>query len=177
MWQLTLIFIAFALFVTYNTILVINNGIPKSLSESFYIYDSKKKGLGYVFSAFLLTTVGLMLPSWLDVGEFINPNFTFLIFLTLASLLFVGATPAFKDNPMVGNIHDYAAKFGVMTALIWCFVVCMDIWWIPLVAALIPTITCILTKTWKGNVVFWLEMIAFSAIFASVIISSVIVID
>ena len=41
MWQLITVCVAFLLFIAYNIALLIQFGIPTSLSESFYLYESK----------------------------------------------------------------------------------------------------------------------------------------
>lgn len=173
MWQFTLIFIAFALFVMYNAVLVLNSGVPKSLSESFYVYENHRKGLGYVFTVFLFVMVGLMLPAWLELSDMLNDNFTFLVFLSMTSFTFVATAPAFKINPMASVIHNIGAWIGAGCALLWCFIVCNHIWWISLIAALIPVFIYIFSCQDKKTIIYWLELIAFSVIFATIITASI----
>lgn len=177
MWQLITVCSAFLVFIIYNVALFPQFGIPKSLSESFYLYDKKKKGLGYIFTIFMFTMALCLMPGWLEISDMWSSwsnNLTFLAFFTAAAICFVGAAPAFRANKLEGTVHSVAAKLCAATALLWCFVVCWNIAYVPAIGAIIPAIVGACTKTWKTAQVYWLEMMAFGATFATVITAAAI---
>ena len=172
MWQLITVCVAFLLFIAYNIALLIQFGIPTSLSESFYLYESKKKNLGYIFTGFMFTMAFCLLPGWLEVGDHWSSwshYLDFLAFFTCAAICFVGAAPAFRATKLESSIHEISAKICAATALAWCFIVCWNIAYVPAIGATIPAIVGACTKTWKTAQVYWLEMMAFGATFATVI--------
>jgi hypothetical protein len=52
-------------------------------------------------------------------------------------------------------------------------VVCWNIAYVPTIGAAIPAIVGACTKTWKFAQIYWLEMMAFGATFATVITASI----
>jgi hypothetical protein len=177
MWQLITVCIAFALFVAYNIAILVQFGIPKNLSESFYLYDNKKKHFGYIFTLFMFTMAFCLMPGWIEISEVWSSwshYLTFLAFLTAAAICFVGAAPAFRANKLEGTVHEVSAKICAATALVWCFVVCWNIAYVPAIGAAIPAIVGACTKTWKTAQIYWLEMMAFGATFATVITAAAI---
>lgn len=172
MWQLITVCVAFLIFIVYNISLFPQFGIPKSLSESFYLYNKKKNNFGYIFTTFMLSMAFCLLPGWIEVSmawsswsKYLN----FLAFLTAAAICFVGAAPAFRATELESSIHNISAKLCAATALAWCFIVCWNIAYVPAIGAAIPAIVGACTKTWKTAQVYWLEMMAFGATFATVI--------
>ena len=177
MWQLITVCIAFLLFIVYNLVVIRLFGIPKSLSESFYLYDKKKKGLGYIFTLFMFTMAFCLMPGWIEISEVWSSwshYLTFLAFLTSAAICFVGAAPAFRANKLEGTVHEVSAKICAATALVWCFVVCWNIAYVPAIGAAIPAVYGWVSKTWKTAQVYWLEMMAFSATFITIITAAAI---
>ena len=177
MWQLITVCVAFLLFIVYNLVVIRLFGIPKSLSESFYLYDNKKKHLGYIFTLFMFAMAFCLMPGWIEISEVWSSwshHLTFLAFLTAAAICFVGAAPAFRANKLEGTVHSVAAKFCAATALAWCFVVCWNIAYVPAIGAAIPAVYGWVSKTWKTAQVYWLEMMAFGATFATIITAAAI---
>lgn len=182
MWQLITVCVAFLLFIVYNLVVIRLFGIPKSLSESFYLfkgkcYKSKYNHLGYIFTGFMFTMAMCLMPAWLEISsvwsswsEYVR----FLAFFAAASIAFVGAAPAFRDDKAEGTVHEVAAKIAAVTALAWCFITCYNIAYVPVIGAIIPAIYGWVTKTWKTAQIYWLEMMAFGATFATVITAAAI---
>lgn len=54
--------------------------------------------------------------------------------------------------------------------LIWCLVVCWQIMYVPIIVAGLIALVAWLSKTFKEGLIYWLEMMAFGATFATVII-------
>jgi hypothetical protein len=170
--MLPLVLISFLLFLAYNISIVSKFGIPPSLSQSYYLLNGVKKNLGFLFTGIMLTMAFTLLPAWLELGEIISSwssNLNPLAFFTCAAIAFVGAAPAFRANKLEGTVHKVAAIVAAACSMIWCLVVCWKIMYVPLgVAGLIAAVGAI-TKTWKSASVYWLEMMAFGATFATVI--------
>lgn len=171
--QLILVIFSLVVFLSYNIAALKFFGIPKSLSETFYLWDRKIKKLGYCFTGMMFTMAMSLLPAWLDLGEVISAWSTHLqplAFFTCAAIAFVGAAPAFRANKLEGTVHKVAAIVAAACSMIWCLVVCWNIMYTPLgVAGLIAAIG-VITKTWKSATVYWLEMMAFGATFITVIV-------
>lgn len=168
---LLLVCISFMLFIVYNSVAIGFFGIPWSMSKTYYLYEEKKKGLGWVFTAFMWLMAFTMIPGWIIVSEAVGPwmsYLTFLAFITGACIAFVGTAPRYREE-LEGGVHMTAAKICAATALLWDFIVCWNIWWVPLCGMVIPAVVGACTKTWKECRDYWLEMLAFDATFATII--------
>ena len=172
-WYLTLIIVSFALFVVYNSVAIGLFGIPTSLSDTYYLYEKKRTGLGWLFTIFMWLMGFTMTPAWIVISEKVGvwmSYFTFLAFIAAACILFVGAAPKFREKYSIEvDVHMIGAKICAAAALAWCFVVCWKIWYVPLIALLVPVIVATATKSWKEKYTYWLEMMAFDATFATII--------
>ena len=122
-----LILISLFLFTVYNAVSLKQFGIPKSLSETFYLWNSKKSGLGYIFTGMMFSMAFTLVPAWLELGEVVSPwssHLNPLVFFTCAAIAFVGASPAFKANKLEGTVHKVAAVVAAACSMIWCLVAC-----------------------------------------------------
>ena len=157
--------IAFAIYMVYNAIAIGNFGIPQSLSDTYYLYKNKYR-CGFVFPVMMLLVVGFMMPAWLTLSE--GSNFQFLSFLAPASLLFVGAAPAFKSSDLENKVHSVSAYFAAACSLLWVILVTPYWMVIPIWFVLIALIA-LATRTVKSSLVYWLETVAFFSTFQSAI--------
>lgn len=167
--------IAFLLFIVYNSIAIGFFGIPWSMSKTYYLYEEKKKGLGIVFTIFMWLMGFTMIPGWLIISDAMGPwesYLTFLAFITGTCIVFVGTAPRYREETE-GMVHMTAARICAVTALLWDFVACWRIGWVPVCGAVIPAIVATTTKTWKEDRDYWLEMLAFGATFATIITEGV----
>lgn len=173
MYQLILVLLSLATFVIYNATALKHFGIPKSLSETFYLWNNKKKNLGYTFTGMMFLMAFTLIPSWLELGEVVSSWSTYLnplAFFACAAIVFVGAAPAFRSCPLESTVHNTAAKLAAAFALAWCLVVCWQIMYVPLLTAGVIAVIGWLTKSWKTSSVYWLEMMAFGATFVTIIV-------
>ena len=173
MVTLILIFISLSLFTAYNAVSLKQFGIPKSLSETFYLWNSKKKNLGYVFTGMMFSMAFTLVPAWLEIGAvvsswsaYLNP----LAFFACAAIAFVGAAPAFRSCPLESKVHTTAAMTAAVCAVTWCLVACWEIMYVPLLTAGVVAVIGLLTKSWKKASVYWLEMMAFGATFLTLLV-------
>lgn len=170
---LILVLVSLLIFAAYNTAVLRVFDVPKSLSESFYLWNSKKKHLGFMFTGMMFIMAMALMPAWLELGEVVSSwssNLNVLAFLACASIGFVGAAPAFRSNKLEGTVHEVAAKLAAAASLAWCLVVCWQIMYVPLITAGLVAVGGWVTKTWKSASVYWLEMMAFGATFVTVIV-------
>lgn len=169
---LSLTIASLVIFLAYNIGIIVKFGVPRTLSQSYYLLEEQKKGLGWIFTAMMWSMAGLLLPGWLEVGGLISNwsvYFRFLPFLTVAGLMFVGAAPAFRSIGLEPIVHDVSAKVAAGAALIWCLVVCWQVMYIPLSMMAITALVAWLTKTWKSAAGYWVEMLCFYPAFATII--------
>lgn len=162
---------AFILFVAYNSVVLGLFGVPESLSETYYLFENRKKNLGWIFTGFMFLMAFSLIPGFLNVSDAVGPwmnYFTFLAFFTVAAIAFVGASPHFHEGSE-RTVHQVSATVCAVSALLWDFIVCWNIWWLPLCVILIPIALGFITKTWKNSFEYWLEMMAFDATFATII--------
>lgn len=169
---LILILTSLTIFIAYNIGALCVFGVPSSLSNTYYLYENKKRGLGWLFPAMMWSMGFTLLPAWLELGEIISPWSTYLnvlAFFTCAAICFVGAAPAFRANLLESAVHNISAKVAAATSILWCLIVCWKIMYVPLGVAGLIALVAWLSKTFKSGLVYWLEMMAFGATFATVI--------
>ena len=169
---LILVLAAVAVFALYNRAVIARFGVPTSLSVSFYLLQDVQKGLGYVFTAMMACMVILLMPAWLSISDAIGGwerYLTFLAFFAAGSIALVGAAPAFRSCPLESKVHSIAAKCAAVFSLLWCGVVCWRIAYIVPVAVAVVWGVAFATKTAKRCSVYWWEMCAFVATFATII--------
>ena len=168
---LILAIVSFTIFIIYNSVAIGIFGIPWSMSKTYYLYEEKKKGLGWIFTIFMWLMAFMLVPAFLEISDTVGPwmnNFTFLAFISAAGIMFVGAAPRYKED-LEGDVHMTAAKICAAASLVWCFLVCWNIWWVPICGAAVPAIIGACTKSWKEGRDYWIEMMAFDATFATII--------
>ena len=171
MTNLILTSISFLIFIVYNSVAIALFGFPWSMSQTYYLYENKKKGLGWLFTIYMWLMAFTMAPGWFNTSTNIGPwmsYFTFLVFFVISGILFVGTAPRYKDYDE-GLFHTISALICAASALLWDFVVCWSIWWVPICGMVVPAIIATCTKTWKSSRDWWLEMMAFDATFATIL--------
>lgn len=176
MTYLILTLVALALFVVYIAVAIHFFGIPESLSNTYYLYEAKHKGLGWIFTGFMWVLALLLLPSW--IGTSVNMGawmsyFTFLSFFSAAAIAFVGTAPKFHEDAE-GKVHVIAASLCAATAILWDFVICWHIWYVFFIALVPVVVAAFWTKTFKACKTFWLEMMAFVPTFVVLITEEII---
>lgn len=162
------IIIATIIYVAYNAIALVNFGVPRSLSMTYYLWKDKCNK-GYVFQLMMFTVVDLMMPAWITMSE--GSDYQFLAFLAPASIAFVGAAPAFKKSNLENAVHQTSAYSAAAFSIAWIALV-TPYWWMILVWVAIVALLSILTSTYKSAYIYWLETVAFGATFCSTIMYS-----
>lgn len=170
---------AFLIFIAYNAIMIWKFGMPSSLSDTFYLLQNKKKGLGYLFTAMMTSMAFTLMPGWLSISDAIGgweSNLTFLAFFACAGILFVGCAPAFRNIGIENKVHMISAKLCAVFAMLWCAIVCWRlIFIIPLSIGAAWAIGYALRnhtnegREWKHCSDYIWELAAFLATFITVI--------
>lgn len=158
-----LIFASLAIILTYVGVMVKRNGIPSSISDTFY---SLKHKVWFGFS--MIGTALLLMPSLLNYTPEI---YQFLAFLMCAGLCFVGVAPNFKKG-MDRPVHIGATCVSAISSQVW--IILTQPYVLLLWAAWISYIVIRIRKVWNGNLydsfvickpLFWAEATAFAMIY------------
>ena len=166
-WAFSCVLIAFIIYLIYNGVVIRLFGVPYSLSNTFYLFQSKKKWMRVLFPIMMVALVALLLPAWLEISA--GSAWQFLAFFASGGILFTGAAPAFMSSDLENKVHTYSAIGAAVFALLWVIFVSKAWFMIPIWFAVIALIAW-LTKTWKSALIYWLETVAFMSTFTSIII-------
>ena len=166
-WYTICTIIAAAIYFVYNFIALAKFGVPKSLSDTYYLYKAESEWKKILFPIMMALIVILLMPAWVEISE--GSTWQFTSFLAAASILFVGAAPGFKDNELTGNVHEGAAILAAIMSIAWICLV-PQMWYIVLVWAVLIMASAILTRTLKSSLIYWLETIAFMSTFSAILI-------
>lgn len=133
------------LFVSYN-------GLPASISDSYYYITHK-----WMFSLVVAVCGALLLIPWFNINE----DYQCFAFLSVAALMFIAASPAFKEG-LTRSVHIGASIVMFASAILW-EAFCGGLW-VPMVVGII------LTVLMRRNAVFWLEIGLFTEVYATLIV-------
>lgn len=168
------IFVIYAvgLFVAYLITAIKLFGIPRSISDTFYLYEGMSKHLGYVFTGFMFATATLIVTPMVELGSF--EWWQFLGFLCPVGIAFCGSAPLFKDDKDTKIVHCTGAVTGVLSGLSWCFLVDTRTAFIVTSAMVSASIIAsVATKTEKSCFTFWAEMAGFGTIAVVLLIQTI----
>jgi len=166
---------AVSIFTIYLAVSLITfRTIPPSLSATYYLWEEKKKGLGFLFMGAMAATAFLLLPVMIELGE--GSNWGFLGFFAPVGLLFVAAAPRFKSSEY--TVHATAAVICGIAAILWC-ILTVHLWWV-IPSVLLADIIWFFCAQGRQNsptgaffsetMTFWIEMEAFYSTFVALII-------
>ena len=93
--------ISFLLILLYVIYIVINYGVPKSISATYYLIKPK-----WIFSLVLILSMVLSFNQFMDITP---EPFKFLPFIFCSGIIFVAAAPNFRSNTLTDKVHDYSA--------------------------------------------------------------------
>ena len=139
----------------YLTFVVAKFGIPKSISETYYLLGN----MGWLFQVTLFSVAFLVVPTLIDRS---SEGTRFLAFLACAGLAFVGAAPLFKRK-LDGKVHYISAAMCCVGLVLWqVFNAC---WVVPLICfvAILPPML------FDGKRMWWLEIATIVSAYVSLI--------
>ena len=166
-WTLICILTAILIYAIYNLMAIKFFGVPKSLSDTYYLYKNKKKWTRVLFPIMMVSMVAFLMPAWLEISA--ASALQFLAFFASGGILFVGTAPAFMSSDLENKVHTYSAIGAAVFALLWVIFVSKAWFMIPIWFVVIALIAW-LTKTWKSALIYWLETVAFMSTFTSILI-------
>lgn len=168
--------VAIGIFVVYNIIAICLFGMPSSLSNTFYYYDKRWPGSGWIFTAMMWLISFLLIYPWLHVNSLMSSWSDYLgvlPFLTCASLLFVATAPNFRSDSLTSAVHMTCAKLAAVFAILWICIVCWKIMYVIPAWILLCGGIAHLTKTAKSGRDWWIEMCAFGPTFTCIIVEEI----
>ena len=134
---------------------LIRFGIPKSISETYYLLGK----MGWLFQVALWGTAFTAVPMLIERS---SENTQFLAFLACAGLAFVAAAPLFKME-LEGKVHYVSAAICCGGLVLWqVFNAC---WVVPLICfvAILPPML------FDGKRMWWLEIATIVSAYVSLI--------
>lgn len=138
--------------------------VPPSLSATFYMLEDYKKGDGWWFTGMMFAVAFLVLPPMMEAT---NPYYQWCAFFPPAAIAFVGAAPQYRET-FTERVHVIAANVAAIFGLAWVAFLTPCWYFVPL-SALACLAMGASTGTLKSCKTFWLEMIAFLAVFAALL--------
>ncbi len=150
----TFYYISLITFTLYIMGVVATKGVPKSVSDSYYMMDGLWSSL---FTWFCWIASSSLLPYWIGYSQ-IDSNI--LPFIACGGLLFVGAATQFRTHEKL--IHFSSAIVCFVSSYIW-IALYGDVF--ILVLSLIALMALFFAK----NRLFWWEITAFVTIYISLI--------
>lgn len=133
-------------------------GTPKSISDTYYLLERRKKGTGDLFTFWTCIAGFPLLIAWLDMETY-QP----LVFAACGALMFLGTAAQFKED-LTDYVHYISAAICVTAALVW--VILVGYWYIPLATFAI----CMPIAVWDRNWLTWVEIAALEATFIALLI-------
>ncbi len=165
-WTIYLVLAAFALYWGYNMAALSLFGVPRSLSNTFYLFNKRKPWQRFLFPVMMIGMAFLLLPAWLEISS--ASPFMFTACLAAGGIMFTGAAPNFNSGDLENKVHTTSAIFAAVFALLWVVLVA-GLWWFIVVWFVLVFLVALLTKSLKSGLIYWLETIAFMTTFTSII--------
>lgn len=158
--------IGFILILLYILYIIVNYGVPKSISASYYLIKYK-----WMFSLIILISTILSFEQFMIITP---DDFKFLPFIFCSGILFVAASPNFSTNSIIGKVHDYSAIISFAASQIWVAIInpLSLLFWIFILLYIInlykeyKSVSLILNNT---CIKFWTELVMLFIIFSQII--------
>lgn len=162
-----LIVLSLSIILAYVGIMIAGEGIPYSISATYYSLKHKAW-----FGISMWLTSLLLLPAILDRTP---ESIQFSAFLMCAGLCFVGVAPNFREE-VEHKIHVAGTCVSALFSQVW--VAAMQPWLLLLWLLWIVYIGIRMPKEWTGDVfssfvackpLFWAEIIAFATVYCALL--------
>lgn len=161
--SIILILLSLSVIFTYVGVMICREGIPYSISATYYSLKHKAW-----FGITMWLTSLLLLPAILDRTP---ESIQFSAFGMCAGLLFVGAAPNFREEYENG-IHVAGTCVSAICSQIWVAV--LQPWLLLIWAAWVIYVIVRMKRVWNGDLwssfvmckpLFWAEVIAFGMVY------------
>lgn len=140
--ELICVTLSCAIMTLYLTAYILNLGLPTSISETYYYTEAK-----WLFPTCTATAGVLALVPLLNITP---DSYRFVAFFIVASILFVAAAPAFREE-LTNKVHSGAAIILGVSALTW-LILTNGVPYIAITAMLAGLLFD------RRRLVFWLEI-------------------
>lgn len=145
-----LFILAVWVFASYLTMAIwANKGIPKSISDTFYVFGGEGEH-GYLFTFAMWLSAIPLLISWLSITSDV---WKFLPFISCGAMCFVGAACAFKQT-LTKTVHYTSAFTWAAAATAWNLIYGN---WQIILWCIMGSLICMGINGLK-NKTFWFEM-------------------
>ena len=153
-------FIGLALFVAYLWYVLKKYGVPKSLSQTYYLLKPDKKS--WMFQITLVVLAFLLISPWMEL----SPDWCrFMGAISCGAIMFVGAAAKYLRMEEK-HIHTIAAGLAALASVCWSIFSYKWLWLSPVICGAAGLVVSIFD--WKSKT-FWFEMAAFLSAFVSLI--------
>lgn len=158
-----------ATLLAYTAYIVINYGVQKSFSDSYYALEADRKGKGKLFGITMIVMTFSFAIAMLDLTA--GYWWQFIGFLAIAPIGFVGVAAAFREGGLTKRVHMAAAKASAILSLVWVVAVGISInsaalLSIPLSIALFGAFWIL--DDWR-NKVWWAEYVCFGWVIITIL--------
>jgi len=151
--------VSLIIFISYSIIILNLFGVLQSVSASYY--SLKKYGDLGVFTMFCWGVAFPLLIYWI---EFSQSDWNFLPFLACSGLMFVGASPAFRDLEFEEKVHTISALICLICSYLWALL--FGNFYLALGCMLFSLVLYFISRK---NRIYWIEMIAFMNIYVQLL--------
>lgn len=182
--HLIMLLVSYICYWAYTSAALACFGIPESYSNTFYLFNEKVKGLGWLFPVMSIIVVALAMPGWLEVSDVVLPKLTVMAFFSAGGLLMVAAAPFFKEmtrdtgRPLMdliyrsfhgqGLVHTIGALMALIGTFTW--IACSPVWYMLIIVGVITAAVMFITRTFKSSITFWVEFMIYNVIHISLFI-------
>lgn len=142
MTEIILVSISCLIMALYLLFTCLSFGVPNSISETYY----RTFGSKWVFSGVLFAAASFAVAPLLNHTP---ESYQFLAFFIVAGILFIAASPAFKDE-LEGKVHVGSAIVLGVSAVVWLSMT-IGVPWLSILGLVAGLINL-------KNVVFWVEL-------------------
>jgi len=157
-------FISLAIGIGYQAMVLYLFGVPKSISESFYLLDEKRRGLGWLFWGWAVATVFSICPMMFALSD--GHWYQFLALFVGAGLLLAGSAPHFREEYQ-RSAHFSGTGVSMFAAVLWMS--CSGYLYMPVMMVLLTfLIVSPAISVMSGSVMYWLEISLIASMYLTI---------
>lgn len=146
-----------------DSYLTTHGKLPPSLSDTFYLLEGHRRGMGYIFTLMMYACIAFIIVPWIACTP---DDFQPLPFFSIVGLGLVASAPFFKDDRIYNEVHVSGAAIAACIAAIWGIVI-MGKWEAWLIITILIAMAAIGTGSAKYAWIFWCEMVAFLGVYVT----------
>lgn len=143
--------------IIYLLIAYIFFGFTTSISDTVYGWKKLDYSLASIFTIFCWGTALPLLIYWI---EYSKSDWDFVPFIAASALMFVGASPLFKDDGLERKVHSVAAVICLVASYVWSV-----LFGNAYLGVIFMLMSVVINFMLKKNRVYWIEIIAFVNIY------------